>query len=76
MTAAALQHIPIHYVCDALTVCGLALSRDMAMTRNPRKTTCRRCTATLAYKRALSGLRRHNNGGCKFTQPGLFAEER
>ena len=76
MSAEILQKIPIHFVCDALTVCGLALSRDMAMTQNPRKTTCRRCTATLAYKRALSGLRRHNNGGRKFVQPPLFAEVR
>lgn len=74
MTAVMLQHIPIHFVSGELTVCGMPISREMAMTHNPRRTTCRRCTSTLAYKRALSGLRRHNNGGKKFTQPPLFAE--
>ena len=75
MTAAGatvLPHVPIHLVTGVATVCGIAVSRALVMTGNPRRTTCRRCLVTLAYKRTLAGLRRHNCGGRKFTQPSLF----
>ena len=64
--------VPVHYVSGKGTVCGTALTREVAVTSNPRRTTCCRCLNTNAYKRAVSALRRHNNGGRKFTQPDLF----
>lgn len=65
-------HIPIHFVTGEKTVCGLLVSRMMAMTCNPIRTTCGRCIATNTWKRALAGLRRHNEGGRKFIQQRLF----
>lgn len=64
----------IHFISGAKTACGLLVSRMMVVTCNPRRTTCLRCTSTNAWKRTIYGLRRHNNGGRKFTQPPLFAE--
>ena len=65
-------HIPIHFVTGERTVCGLPVSRHMAMTGNPRRTTCGRCLSTNGWKRALAGLSHHKSGGRKFTQPSLF----
>ena len=66
------MHIPIHYISKEQTVCGLALSREMAMTHNLHKTTCRNCLRTAAYIRAFAGLKRHKNADGKFVQLALF----
>lgn len=72
-TAFRAEVVPVHFVpSNGKPVCGVAMTAEVAATSNPRRTTCCRCLKTSAYKSALAGLRRHSNGGRKFTQPSLF----
>ena len=70
------MHIPIHYISKEQTVCGLPLSREMAMTHNLRRTTCKNCLRTAAYIRAFAGLKRHVSADGKFVQLQLFEVEK
>lgn len=65
-------HIPVHFVSGEKTVCSLPVNRQMAMTYNPKLTTCRRCTKTKMWQNALAGIRRQRNSSARFIQPGLF----
>ena len=71
-----LHRIPIHYVSKEQTVCGLPVSREMAMTYNLRRTTCRNCLRTAAYIRAFAAQKRHVASGGRFIQLPLFKEEK
>lgn len=72
-TAFRAEVVPVHFVPSSKgAVCGVALTREVAVSGNPRRITCCRCLKTSAYKSALAGLRRHKNGERKFTQPSLF----
>lgn len=71
-----LDHIPIHYVSLDKTVCGLDVSRDMVMTYNPRRTTCRRCIKTNAWIKAFAALKHHRTSSGSFIQPELFKVEK
>ena len=66
------QHIPVHFVSGEKTVCGIFVNRQMAMTYNPKLTSCLRCRKTKAWSSAFAGIRRQRNNSARFIQPGLF----
>jgi hypothetical protein len=54
------------------TMCGVALYGDIVVTFNPKRTTCRNCLKTVAYRKALAALKRRHNGGRNTVQMDLF----
>lgn len=66
-------HIPIHFVYrEAETACGLSVSMQLAITGNVNKTSCRRCSVTRVFKRAVANLPKMKSCGRNYKQPELW----
>ena len=65
--------IKIHCAGVNATMCWIALYGDIIISFNPKRTTCRNCLKTVAYRRkALAALKRRHNGGKNTVQMSLF----
>jgi hypothetical protein len=65
----------IHCAGVKATMCGIELFGDIIIAFNPKRTTCRNCLKTVAYRKALAALKRRHNGGRDTVQMDLFSEE-
>jgi hypothetical protein len=67
------KHIPIHFVVKRKTACGLSVTRQIAMTYNPRLVTCLRCRKTHHYIHAFGCILRQKKDEKIFVQMPLFS---
>ena len=69
-----MKRIPIHFVEKQRTVCGVSVTRMIAMTYNPRLVTCLRCRRTRHHIHALGGILRQRKNEKTYTQMPLFTK--